>query len=373
MKFFMTGCLLFLFIAAELTYSQQVTINIHSDHQQLQRAEFPTPAGTVNFSGNRVLISGGVESYSLDRPSFTVLSPGAVKTGLITSANPFKRLTVDYHGRVVSETELPYYDPSDGSISLVQFDNGSSMLIDNIATFTFFDAAGKETFSFSNSTQSPDGERPSKAAYNRSGSVIVAYNPEVRSGGNSGSRASLVNPAERTAIPFFDSRNRIITSATVSEHGSYIKLISQAGSDATVHIFDRFGNKLYELNPDLTPKGATLSSDGRYLTVYSSSRAQVYHIITGERLGSASLRGNVVFASYQPADDTIILVGGDETEASVSNPGITAVHIGRRQIARGEINTELSRGWNNIEVVRTGANRYRVTGFNKELEVTTSF
>lgn len=373
MRFFITGCILLLFSGFELIYSQQVTININPDHQQLQRTEFPTPAGTVSFAGNRVFISGGAEPFTLDRPTFTSLSPGAAKTGLITASNPFQRLTVDYNGRIVSKTELPYFDPADGSINLVQFDNGSSMLIDNIATFTFFDAAGKETFTFSNSTQSPDGERPSQVAYNPSGSVIVAYNPEVRRGGRSGSRASVVDPASRSAVQIFDSTNRTISNVRVSENGSYIKLISQSGGDAAVHIFDRFGNPLYELNPDVNPKGAALSRDGRYLTVYSASRAQVYHTITGERLGSASLRGNIVFASYQPEDDTIVLVGGDETQASVSNPGITAVHIGRRQIARGEISAELSHGWHDFQIVRTGSNRYRVTGFNKELDVITSF
>ena len=373
MRFLLPGILLLLFTEIELTFGQQVNITIIPEHQQLQRAEFFTPVGKVSFAGNRVLITGGAETYSLDRPSMTSLAPGATKVGAITSSNPYKRITVDYDGQVISKSNLPFYDPADESINLVQFDNGSSVLLDNIATFAFFDPAGRESFSFSNSSQSPGGERPSGIASNASGSVVVVYNPEIRRGGSSGSRASFVDRVNREAVPFYDSDNRTITSLKVSGSGSFIKLVSRAGGDTTVHIFDRFGNQLYKLDSDLDPKGVTISRDGRFLTVYSSSRAQVYNVISGERLGSASLRGNVVFASYQPEDNIILLVGGDETQASVSNPGITAVHIGQRQIARGEISTELSRGWNDIQITRTAANQYRVTGFNKELEVTTSF
>lgn len=373
MKLLLSTFLIPFVICISTVQSQSIQVEIESDHTNLEWGEFNTDSGSMSKEGNTVVIDGNRNYFRYSNPATASFSNNLKKAGLVTLGENAKRITVDHSGNQLSESELEFFEPDDESIYILQFDNGSSIVRDNIANFTLYDPAGEQVLTVSNSSQSPDGERVSGIKSDRFGNSIVVYNPEIRMGDIVRSRASLINKDQQSLQTFFEVEGQTITDVLISENGLYILLLTNSGSEHYVTLYDRFGNQIFDLSAELEPRGATITNDGNYLTIFSIGRAQVYNTLSGELLGSASLRGNLLFASYQSEDDTIILLGGEESGANISNPQVSAVNIGLRQIARGEANTVLSKGSGELNVKRTGPNQYTLTGFNKNLILSTSF
>ena len=373
MKLLLSSFLIPFAICISPVQSQSIQVEVENDHSNLERGAFTTASGTMSNAGNTVVVDGSQNYFRSGNPLAASFSYDLKKAGLITLEEGAKRITVDHAGNQLSESELDYFKPGDESIYILQFDNGSSIVRDNIANFTLYDPAGEQVLTVSNSSQSPDGERVSGIKSDRSGSSIVLYNPEIRMGDIVRSRASLINKKNQSLDTFYEAEGRTISEVIISDNGSYILLLTNSASDHYVSMYDRFGNQIFDLAAELEPRSATVTNDGNYLTIFSSGRAQVYNTLSGEQLGSASLRGNLLFASYQTEDDTIILLGGEESGTNISNPQVSAVNIGLRQIARGEVKTELSKGAGALNVNRTRPNQYTLTGFNKNLILSTSF
>ncbi len=373
MKLLLSVFLLLFTIFANTAHSQSIQIEIDNQHANLEPGVFKTDSGLMSKQGNTVVIEGNRNYFSYNNPASASFSGNFKKAGLITFGEVPKRITVGHDGNQLSESESEFLDPGDDSIHVLQFDDGRSIVRDNIANFTLYDAAGKQVMTISNSSQSPDGERVSGIKSDPGGRSVVLYNPEIRMGEIKRSRASLINRKNQDLNTFYEAEGRTIDDVIISENGSYILLITKSGTNHFVTVYDRFGNEIFDLEAEFELRGATITGDGNYLTIYSGGRAQVYNTLSSERLGSASLRGNLVFASYQPEDDTIILLGGEESGMNISNPEVSAVNIGLRQIARGEANAEVTKAGYNLSVNRTAPNQYTVIGFNKNLLLTTNF
>lgn len=356
-----------------ITYSQSVTVSPVSAHAGISPSSYLLQGGSVSSSNNSLRVQGTSQTSDFGNLADWALSPGNIKIGLLSRGQELSLNQLDNSGTILIEKELEFFEPSDETLALYVFDDGRSVVRDNVANFSFFDAAGDVRFSISNSSQSSGGERESELAADPIGSTIVLYNPVISYGSQTGSQARLVFGNEDSEV-FFRDQGREIKKAVVSKKGSLIALLTSSGSNERVSLFDRFGTEINTIDIDSGQQGLALSENGDYVTIYSGSRVQVYNTLTGERVGSTSSRSSVILASYLPEDETIIILGGSEANMRISNPTITAVHVSRRQIARENINLSLSvSGMDDLRMERRGASQYRIKGLNKHLDIRTAF
>lgn len=362
------------FFISNILSAQSISVQVDQQHSSNNQSTFPIKGGVFVKTDSQIRIEGNTGNAEYRTPIYSNVSQNGIKIGVIIFDGKLMKRTVDHTGLELSATELEFFESSDQTISLHQLASGKSIARDNVANFTFFDADGAQVYSVSNSAQSQDGEQVSELATNTLGSTVVLYNPEIRRGGRSGSRAQLIYGEENTEV-FLDERERIITFLDVTDSGSYITAITRSSNtDDQLTIFDRFGNEIYQMNLDMEVKGVMLCEKAEYVTVYSQSRVQVYNILTGERLGSSTSRSSIVKATYFPEDEVVLLFNGNERNGAINNAGVTAVHLGLRQIARNDINTSLSvLDMKNLKIEREGVNSYTVKGINRPVNFTVFF
>jgi hypothetical protein len=351
-------------------FSQSVSVSAVAEHSGFSQSQFPLASGHIEVSPDQLTIG----STDVFRPAAWAISPKGNRVGVVKAEAALNYMQLGSTGSRLTQTELEFFDTTDRTLAVFQFDDGRAIVRDNVANFTFFDAGGKILYSVSNSTQSPEGERISLLAADPSGKTVVLYNPVISLGGGAtGSRARLVFGEDDHDI-FFRSDSREIEQLRVSADGSYITMLTKSGSSQRAHIFDRFGNELFTMDPDDTQLGISLSGRGEYLTTYSRGRVQVYNMITGERVGSTSSRNPVLYATFIPQDESIIAFGGNLNNGTISNPTVTVIHVGRRQIAREDLNMNLAAiDLNQLEIEREGANRFLLKGLNRNLRIQSSF
>jgi hypothetical protein len=361
----------FLFLCSS-AIAQDVTVRSINNH----------PVHTYSFGSGTVAISGNTAQLSAISSSSTVagirswsVSPGKNYFSAITTGEQLSARLIDSGGSEINTQTLEFFDPADQSVRVYSLNNGAFITRDNIANFTFFSAGGKEIFRISNSTGSGDGESVSELSHSSRGTGILLYNPRVVYGNNLGSRARMVF-SERNIREIYNSRNRDIKFAKVSENGSYVILITQRiGADNRVHIYDRFGNEIGEIESTEDLIGASLSDNGSHITIFSSRRAQVFTTSDLEQAGSTSFRVSVAHAAFIPQDNQIVaLCGTADGNGVIQNPEVHVIHTTRRQIARTDVNTAVSIMPNGgVSIQRSAANRFVVNGLNRRLEVRTSF
>lgn len=365
LTFFMSGIL----------SAQSVSVQVDPQYSSNNSSTFPVQDGIFVRTDNQIRVEGGAANAEYQTPISSNVSVEGYKIGVINFDGQLMKRTVDHTGVELSATELEFFDSSDQTLSLHQLLTGKSIARDNVANFTFFDADGEQVFSVSNSSQSQEGEQTSELATSRLGTTVVLYNPEIKRGSSSASRARLVYGEENNEI-FIDEGDRIISFMDVTDSGSFITAITRRnGTDDQLSIFDRFGNEIYQLNSDMDLKGAVLSENADFLTIFSQSRVQVYNVLTGERLGSSTSRSPIVQATYFAEDEVVLLLNGNESnDGTINDPGVTAVHLGLRQIARDDINTTLSiLDVDKLKVEREGPNSYLLKGVNKPVNLTVNF
>lgn len=366
---------LILLVSSTSALARQVTVTVAGSSAQNSPGEYSLEESRVEVSGSSLTISGSNTPVQITSVQTIAISPKDKLLGVLRSGEVLQIQVYDKEGREVKKQDLEFFNPDDQSLEIKQFDDGRSVVRDNIANFTFFEADGKQLYNISNSTQSEAGEMISEMKSDVYGRTILLYNPQIRYGNETGSRARIVH-GSTDVTTIAESRQRIISFASVSETGKFITLISKLeGSDDEVSLFDRFGNDLGGLTSEEDLVGAVLSDDGEYLTIYSQYRVQVYRVTDQERIGSTSLQTEVLTASYQSDDDQIIVVTGDSGNTGILTDGqIYAIDIGERSLGNDNIPgtlTFLESG--DIRIERAGASRFRVHGFNRELEVETSF
>jgi hypothetical protein len=361
--------ILIIWITTGAVNSQSVSVEAVSEHRNFSQSEYPLKSGSISFSANQ--LSFGQASFL--QPAAWSVSPGREKVAVMRSDANLILQQLDYSGKLLTNRELEFFDTSDETLELYQFDDGRVVTRDNVANFSFFGANGELVYSISNTSGSPDGERESQLATDSAGKTLVLYNPVISFGNTTGSQARLVYGEEDHAVFFEDNSSRI-EELKVTEDGSFISILATDGSSDMVYVFDRFGNELFDLKLDDRQSGITISKGAGYVTVYSTGRVQVYNILTGERTGSSTSRSAVFYASYLPEDEVILVLGGSVNGNRISNPMVTAIHVSKRQIARQEVDLSLAiSNTYGINIRREGSNQYFVKGLNRDLRISTGF
>ncbi len=314
-----------------------------------------------------ILFTTTVKSQSLKVTS----APSSVKS--VNAEIADKAITLkDFDGQVITSGVYSAPDQSDPSLKTYALQNGGVIVRENIANFLVYDSFGKVVRSISNSTQSKGGESISEIAADANGKTIVLYNPKVISNGKSGSRAKVIG-LNRTELDIFYSDSRVIRTVKVSESGEFIAIATgKEGTDDEVVIVDRYGNKINTVSFDQEIVGVNLYGSGSTLTVYSNSRAAVYNVLNGKRLGSTSFRSPVHFANYSSSDKTIIALTGDMNGNTISNVEIHAVNIDARKVARGSYTASVNEVTEPI-LERVGRFSYVLKGFSKDLRIKATF
>ncbi|MCC5940095.1 MAG: hypothetical protein JJU37_00990 [Balneolaceae bacterium] len=351
-------------------FSQSISVSQNQDHASNSTNTFPTKSGTISISNGSYQFA----DEQLFDPASWAMSNQRGKLSFLLRRDVLVLNSFDDTGVSLIEKELEFFDPSDNTLKLYQFDDGRAVVRDNVASFTFFDPKGNQAFVISNSSQSVDGERESQLSADRAGRTIVLYNPVIAYGSDTGSRARVVIGEDHFAT-LFNSTEREIKSLKVSDDGAYITMIVTTGNSDEILIYDRFGNQIFSLSPDDQVRGVTLSKNATHLTTFAGNRMQVYNIQTGERIGSASSQASIVLAEFLPDDDIVIGLGGSlGNNGILASPTVTAVHISRRQIAREQIDLPLSVfDEEYLSIARNAAGTYTVYGLNREIEFRVQF
>ena len=354
------------------TMAQNISISVGEEPSGSSGTVFPLEDGELSVSANQMSL-GEREFYM---PYSWSVSPENRKISFLLKESQVIYQVLDSDGSSYFEKKLEFFNIRDETAKNYQFDDGSSILRDNVANFSFYSPKGEQLFSISNSSQSTEGERESELATDNSGKTIVLYNPVINYGNATGSRASFVT-SERELYTFFRDREREISRLDVSSSGTFICIIVKpaAGSgEYSALIFDKFGNKLFDLNTDEELTGLELTADAKFVTLYSSGRMQVYRLNDAERIGSASSRNSIIYAMYDPNEDLIIALGGNINGYSVTNASVTVVHIGQRQIASEVINSNLhALNGDDIRLVKEDHQHYKVLHLDRSIQIRTSF
>lgn len=340
-------------------------LSVHIEQPGTAADGFPTPESVFSVSGSSVnfgdlQFSGSsvwALSHALNR--FTVLDKGSE-----LSVSQFD----DSGNRLYSEV-LPYFNTDDTTLKLYTFPDGRAVIRDNVANFSFLDSAGDLTYSISNSSQSLSGERPSELSSDPHGITTVLYNPVISYGQTTGSRAVLVFGEEDTK-EFFRSEDQEISFLQVSDDGKFVLLVAQNGSTSEVIYFDRFGNTLFTLPVDQNVVGAEVSNSGGFLTIYTPGMVQVYEVNSGERVGSAALNQNVIYAAFDEVKNIMISFGGSLNGTTVSNPSVMVVDIDQRKIETENISGTLrTLDPHNISLKSNSSGNFQLYGFREQIEI----
>lgn len=361
--------LILLMVSVISVQAQSITVTPYQHHLNGNQNTFPLDISHLLIGPNSIQVGG----TSVDRPGSWAVSHQGKIVSFLMNRGELYLLNLDSSGIKIAEKTLEFFDPADQTLKVYSFDDGRTVVRDNVANFTFFDAAGSILYSYSNSSQSSDGERESQLSADSNGRTVVLYNPMIAYGNRTGSRASIVY-GEGNSIEIFRESERVISQLNVSDDGSYLTLLATNSEGSFVQLYDRFGNELYQYQTGDNLEGVSLSSDANYITKYSSGRVQVFNVQTGESMGNASSRSTIFYAVFIPQDETVLAMGGSFTGRSIMNPTITAVHLGLRQITSSDISAQLSTlDQNSIRLIRAGVGKYRVTGLNKDLILETKF
>lgn len=362
--------LLFIIIISSISVrAQTVTVTPVQYHVNYGQNTFPINNGSLSIRNNSLQIG----DITVDQPSSWAMSNQGKKISFLMNRGSLYLMNLDASGNTIVDHSLEFFDSTDQTLNVYSFNDGRSIIRDNVANFTFLDAAGEILFSYSNSSQSVDGERESQLSSDSNGRTVVLYNPVIAYGNNTGSRANIVY-GEENSYEIFRDPQKEIRQLMVSSDGAYITILAGNNSGSEVLLFDRFGNELYQYQTDEDLKGVSLSSDANYITKYTSGRVQVYNVHTGESMGSSSSRSPILYATFIPQNEILLALGGSFSDRNITDPTITAVHLGLREIHRNEIDLNLSSlDQNNIRIVRTGARSYSLTGLNKTLNLQTNF
>lgn len=367
MKFLFT--LFFLISYSTLLFSQSIEIESEASQNSFSANTFSAGDGSITVSGDQFVLG----SAQIANPAAWSFSYSNQRASFLQNRNGINLLSYNGNGNLLIDQNLEFFSSTDNTINTYQFDSGRIILRDNVANFTFLNARGETGYQISNSSGSTDGEQESQLASNSLGTTIVLYNPVIAYGSETGSRAQLVY-GDQDGEVFFSSREDEIIDVQVSENGEFITLVTQGISEKTAFLFDRFGNELFQITSDEDLVGATLSDNATHLTIYSSGRVQVYEVPTGERLGSASSSGSILFAGYDPEAQTIIALGGSQNGLRIEEPEITAVSISEREIARQNVPFSVSSlDLNRLSISTTGSNSYEISGLNRKLFVDIAF
>lgn len=349
-------------LVSSIGYAQSLSISNAGNTAANATSEF-------NIAGHTLTINGAFPSYAASDVSADVNTITAVGTSIHSNGVS-----------VFAGNGSAMYNPSykllkdDESARIYAMANGGFIIRENIANFLFYDATGSIRQSISNSSQSTEGESVSELASDPLFKTVVLYNPKIVRNGVEGSRARIVEKNWTTSDIFY-SNDRAIRSVKVSADGQYVAIISyRSGTDDEVEITDRFGNDISRVSFSQDVQDVRFSKDGEFVTILSGSRVGVYSLLDGEREGSTSFRSRLYFAEYIPQDDAIVALTANEQNGVLTEVEVHAINLDARKIERQEYGSTLGiSALLPVQLMRTGSDRYILTGLSKTLEIRVSY
>lgn len=353
----------------QVATARQISFEIHPDHQAHDMQTFPVNNTRLTVGDGQILFGETL----ITQPLYWAVSPSGRSIASIDGRGDFGLRVSDSRSYKILHNPLEFFRPDDQTLALYLFDDARSIVRDNVANFSFLSADGTILYSVSNSSGSPEGERESQLASDRTGTTVVLYNPLILRANGNGSRAAILR-GEENRILFYESLSDEIKGVEISDNGSFVTLVTSGSEGDTVLLFDRFGNELFSVTSSDPLSGASLTDDGSYVTLFTSGRMQVYHTESGELLGSASSRSRIIRAVYSPEEQLILALGGTVRGRSITGPTLTAVHTGLRRISREEIPYSLSLLHpGRVEITSEGRGRFVLTGLNRQIKAEISF
>ncbi|MFU8813400.1 MAG: hypothetical protein ACNA78_10585 [Balneolaceae bacterium] len=352
-------------VFASSVSAQSISVLFDSAHRSNNAQTFPLNEGSVTVSSAAVTVNGTEGSETIERPFGVSRAPDLSSVAVLHGIGSVQATWIASNGRIVNEKVLDFFVPGDESIDLLHLPGTEMLTRDNIANFSLFDGGGTLLHTISNSSQSAQGEAISGFAGDRSGSVLVAYNPLIRRANGTASRARLLFPDGSESL-FFTNDSGEIKQLRVHPLNGLITILYDDGGQPGIRLFDRFGNELFSLQPDLDATGVSVSDDGQTLTIFSGSRAQAYRVRDGERLASASTRSSIVDAAFSAEEQYVVMITGQPNNGVIRDAGITIVDIPNQRILSEEISGAVSfLQRRDVYISRTGAAQFRVEGVNR--------
>ncbi len=334
----------------------------------------PTAAQNLTVTMDASTSSNGITDFTMEEHTLQLGAADDLQSvsgdlGLRAEHNLNAVRVVDASGTELLSIDKQL-DNEDGSTRIYAMNNGGFIIREVISNFDVYDSFGNLKYSIKNNTNSPGGEAVSEFASDPMAKTMVVYNPKIVISGRNESRASVVT-ASGDRKEFFYSNSTPIRDVQVSADGNYISVIAE---NNTVHLYDRFGNKLNEVafNQDIV--GSRFSENGRYVCIYSSGRAGVYSVISGEREGSTSFRSTLRAAHYFPEDHVILAMTADRNGNTLSSIQFHAVNVEARSIARSDFDGVLGIADQiSLRFSRSAKKSYSLTGLNKKLNLKAAF
>lgn len=364
--------LVLIFFSVTSLNAQTLTADFYSDNEASNTSQFPLQKGLLTTSGDAYRFGTESQVTVTNPVRFSVSDDGRL-VGALQSRGGLYAIVYNNEGEELLNTDLQNISSTDETIGFKLLNTGEFVVRDNVANFSFFDAAGSRASTYSNSASSSGGEKTSQMAVSDDGVVKIVYNPVIQYRNSQGSRISRIT-GDNKAEEIFNSSNRVIVSLTVSESDHTLSVVTQNGSGSrSLHWFDRFGNLLYEMESDLDIDGFSTSPDGNYITIYAGSRVQVYNVKTSERLGSASSRSSIIQAAYFPESNLILTLGGRIDGEKIEDPDITAVDIQKRLIERVVLAEPVMLTKSYATIKQMGTNTYKIGGINRPIQVNAQF
>ncbi len=336
---------------------------------------FELENGAVTISSENIAIQqSGVRGGNLAAAGF---STDLSKVGLLSRNQQDDRaILMNSRGDTLNAFSTISLSEDDPSFGIYPFNSGHLFIRDNITNFTFYDTFGEIETNMSSSSQTEEGEVISEVVLSVDGSTLVIYNPKISRNGQLGSQAQ-VRLSDNSFDNIYFSTNRYLKEVSVSNDGTVIIAVTaRDGTSDEVLVMDRFGNELNSFTTDEDLIGAELSEDAGYITLYSGGRIQVFRTLSGERIGSTSIRSPLFKATYFPEESIILAVSGNYSENRdvLNSVEFHAVNIEQRSIARSEFNTSI--GFDDritSEFIRISPNRYRLVGSSRHVDITANF
>src|SRR6056297_2387394 len=369
----LTSLLILIFCLVTSLNAQTLTAEFYPVNSASNLSQIPLQNGLLSVAGD--MVQFGTESrVTMANPLELSVSADGRLVGALQNRGGLSAYIFNDEGAELVSAALQNINSGDETLGFTLLNSGEFIVRDNVANFSFFDASGNRRSTYSNSANTAGGEKTSQVAVSSDGVLTVVYNPVIQYQNEQGSRISIVT-GDNEADEFFNSMSRVILSLSVSEPDKNILVVTENSSGSrSLHYFDRFGNLLFEMAPDLAIDGFNMSDDGNYVTIFAENRVQVYRTATSERLGSATSRSSIAQAAYFPDRNLILALGGELTNQGIETPEITAVDLRQRQIERVRLTDAVAyMGQSRVTIRREGTNTYRIDGINRTIKVTAQF
>lgn len=355
--------------------SQNLQLSATSATSGNSSSTFGLERGAITISSDNIAFTGsGIQAGNFAAAGF---SPDLSLVGLLSRyQGGGEAILMSSRGDTLNAFSSISLSEDDPSFAIYPLNSGHLLIRDNITNFTFYDTFGEIETNISSSSQTEEGEVISEVAMSKDGSTLVIYNPKIRRQGHLGSQAQVRMPDNSFDNIYF-STDRYLKDVSVSNDGAVITAVTAGnGSSDEVIVMDRFGNELNSFTTDEDLIGAELSEDAGFITLYSGGRIQVFQTLSGERIGSTSMRSPLFKAAYFPEENIILAVSGTYSESSdvLNSVEFHAINIEQRSIARGEFDAAL--GFDDritSEFVRIAPNRYRLTGASRHVDINANF